>query len=122
MFIRWTDYKCPSCNACTDSRMVGLPKVGTEHKDCRKCGFRYRTPDKEWRDMTKGQRVGYFVVFAGATFCIFAFMAIVFFVADKSDWQFPAMTVAMGLALCTPFWVWKLLSVRRSIRRTSNFG
>ena len=50
-----------------DSRMVGLTRVGLEYKKCRKCGARYRTPDKEWRDMTRGQRVGYFVIFSGAT-------------------------------------------------------
>jgi hypothetical protein len=122
MFIRWINYKCPSCNACVDSRMVGLPKVGRAYKNCRKCGFTYRTPDQEWRDMTKGQRVGYFVRFSGATLCIFTFMAILFFATDKSDWQFPAMTVAVGMVICAPFWMWKVFSVRRSIRRTSNLA
>ncbi len=120
--MRWINYYCPSCNACVDSRMVGLTRVGLEYKKCRKCGARYRTPDKEWRDMTRGQRVGYFVLFSGATFCIFAFMAILFFAGDKADWQFPATTVAMGMVLCAPSWLWKLLSVRRSIRRTSKLA
>ncbi len=122
MYIRWIDYKCPSCNACVDSRLVRSPRVGVEYKNCRKCGFRYRTPDKEWRDMTKGQRVGYFVIWSGATLGIFTFTAIVFFATDRSDWQFPAFTVAMGMVFCAPFWMWKLVSIRRSITRTSNLA
>lgn len=72
--------------------------------------------------MTAGQRVGYFVIFSGATLCIFVVMAILFFAEDKSDWQFPAMTLAIGMIFCAPFWMWKLFSVRRSIRRTSNLA
>ncbi len=72
--------------------------------------------------MTKGQRVGYFVIWSGATLGIFTFTAIVFFATDRSDWQFPAFTVAMGMVFCAPFWMWKLVSIGRSITRTSNLA
>src|SRR5580658_5488384 len=59
--LRWTTYRCPSCNAYIRSRVVTAPRVGLEYKKCRSCGFVYRTPDTEWQHMTNGQRVGYFL-------------------------------------------------------------
>ena len=75
MYVRWTNFKCPSCNSSLESRVVSSPRVNVEYKKCRSCGFTYRTPDKEWRHMTKGQRVGYFlnewaVAVVGLSLCV----------------------------------------------------
>jgi predicted RNA-binding Zn-ribbon protein involved in translation (DUF1610 family) len=61
MGLRWASYRCPSCGAHLESRMINSPRVGLEYKKCGKCGAEYRTPDREWQNMKTGQRVSYFV-------------------------------------------------------------
>ncbi len=117
MYVRWTNFKCPSCNSSLESRVVSSPRVNVEHKKCRSCGFTYRTPDKEWQHMTRGQRVGYFLnEWAVAVLGLSLLCAALFY---KTDWQASIWAVGIGVACCTPFWLWKLFMVRRSIARTS---
>jgi len=59
MYIRWTMYHCPSCGKQWKSRVVTSPRVGPEYHRC-SCGYSFRTSDKEWGHMTKGQRIEYF--------------------------------------------------------------
>ena len=117
MYVRWTTFKCPSCNSSLESRVVTSPRVNVEFKKCRSCGFTYRTPDKEWQHMSKGQRIGYFLnEWAVAVLGLSLLCAAIFY---KTDWQASVWAVGIGVACCAPFWLWKLFKVRRSIARTS---
>jgi len=123
MYVRWTTYRCPSCNARTETRMISSPRVGVEYKKCKSCGSSYRTPDIEWPHMTTGQRVGYFLnEWAVAILGISVVCAGMVFYADKSDWRVPAAIVLVGVGICLPFWLWKWFAVRRSIERSDTAG
>jgi hypothetical protein len=70
--------------------------------------------------MTTGQRVGYFVnEWTVAIIGICILFAFITYYSDKSDWQTAVWSVAVGVACCVPFWVWKYFMVRRSVRRTT---
>ncbi len=123
MYVRWTTYRCPSCTARTESRLVTSPRVGIEYRKCRSCGSTYRTPDREWQHMTTGQRVGYFLnEWAVAIIGLSILFAILIYYADKSDLQISAGLVAVSIACCVPFWLWKYSLVRRSITRTTTLN
>jgi hypothetical protein len=129
MYVRWTTYRCPSCNARTGTRMISSPRVGVEYKKCGKCGASYRTPDVEWPHMTTGQRLGYFLnEWTVALLGILLVVAGAIVYADRSEWQTSVWLVLGGIACCLPFWLWKSFAVRRSIERTNtanatlNFG
>jgi hypothetical protein len=123
MYVRWVTYRCPSCNARTESRVVNSTKVGLEYKKCRSCGNTYRTPDREWMNMTTGQRVGYFLnEWSAGALVVCAFIAGVNFFADHSTWKFSLWVMLGGIACCAPFWLWKFLNVKRSIARTSELS
>lgn len=119
MYIRWTTFRCPSCNAVTERRVVSAPRAAVEYKKCKSCGAAYRTPDIEWQHMTRGQRVGYFLnEWTVAVLIVVVFIAVIGYVSGN-DWTVPAVIVAIGVGLCVPFWLWKSLSVRSSIARTT---
>lgn len=123
MYLRWVNYKCPSCQKRTESRIVTTPRAGVEYKKCRSCGATYRTPDIEWQHMTTAQRVNYFLnEWAIAVLGISIVCAVGVFYADRSDWKVPAIIVGVGAACCAPFWLMKVLAVKRSIRRTSTLS
>jgi len=123
MYVRWVTYRCPSCNARTESRVVNSARVGLEYKKCRSCGNTYRTPDCEWVNMTTGQKVGYFLnEWAVGILLVCLFIAIIGFIADRTSWQFPLVAIAIGIACCAPFWLWKFVNVKRSIARTSELS
>lgn len=123
MYVRWVTYRCPSCNARTESRIVTSPRAGVEYKKCRSCNAVYRTPDIEWSHMTTGQRVGYFLnEWAVAVLAVTVLSAAIMWGAAKPDWQPSAWTLAIGIAFCVPFWLWKLLAVQRSKERTTRFA
>jgi len=116
MFIRWTSYSCPSCGAHIESRLVSSRRVGIEHRRCQKCGVAFRTPDREWQNMTRGERLGYFlsettVAWLG-TFALSGAL-----VQDGPWWIITLEGLALGVAVCTPFWLYKLWAVRCSLKR-----
>jgi predicted RNA-binding Zn-ribbon protein involved in translation (DUF1610 family) len=121
MYIRWTTYRCPSCNARWRSRIVTSPRVGRENRKCRSCGFVFRTPDKEWQHMTTGQRVGYFLnEWTVGLLAIYVIAALILYDSDKTDLQMPLLTLGVGTGCLFPFCLWKLFLVRQSIARTSS--
>ena len=120
MYVRYTTYRCPSCNARIGDRIVTSPRVGLEYKKCRSCGHVYRTPNIEWQHMTTGQRRDYFLnKWAVAVIGLFILTAVGAYYSDKSDWKAPVWTIAVGIGCFVPCWLWKLFLVWRSINRTS---
>lgn len=115
MYLRWTSYSCPSCGAHTESRIVSSPRVGLEHKECGKCGAAYRTPDKEWQNMTKGQRVGYFLSeWTAAWLGLFVLGGIIL---SDNHWLGGFYGFAAGCVWCAPSWLRKLWRVKQSRAR-----
>ena len=117
VYLHKHNCKCPSCFKSLGSRVVSSPRVGREYLAC-KCGNTLKTIDKEWRHMTTGQRVEYFV-------SIWAVCWILFFIACgavevvDNDRLGAFYGFGIGLACYLPFILWKLLQVRRPVLRTS---
>src|SRR5229473_222666 len=113
MYIRWTSYSCPSCGAHTESRIVSSPRVGVENRKCEKCGFSYRTPDREWNNMTKGQRIGYFLS-EWTIGWLFLFILVGLTFANENLWLRVLYGLFLGAVWCLPSWMLKLARVRSS--------
>ena len=59
MYIRWTNFKCPFCDATWASRIVSAPRPDKEFRICSKCNREFETHDIEWAHMARKQKVGY---------------------------------------------------------------
>lgn len=116
--IRYTLYRCPSCGKRLESRVVTSPRVGREHRDCPKCGYTYRTPDREWRNMTKGQRRDYFLSeWVVGWLGVSVLGGII--LSEGSRWVGAIFGLVAGIILCAPSWLLKLRRVRRSRARST---
>lgn len=125
MYIRWTNFQCPSCNTTWASRIVSAPRPEQELRTCSKCGREFRTHDIEWLHMTAKQKVGY--VLNEWMIAWLLFYAMVILVAQGIVLE-DARTVADYLTSATilmvvtaimlgPFALVKWLTIRRSKRR-----
>lgn len=117
MYIRYTSYSCSSCGNHLESRLVTSPRVGPENKYCSKCGHSYRTPDREWTEMTKCQRLGYFL-------SEWTIGWLLLFAAGGAAWSgdvWPGVLYGLlgGIICCTPSWLVKIRKVRQSRERAS---
>lgn len=118
MYIRYTAYRCPSCDKQLESRIVSSPRVGQEQKNCAMCGCTYQTPDREWRNMTKGQRLGYFLSEWTVGWIGISILAGIILSEDnRSLGAFYGL--AVGMILCAPSWLIKLWRVRQSDARST---
>ena len=116
MYLRWTSYSCPACGAHTESRVVSSPRVGLEYKKCRKCGATYRTPDREWQNMTVGQRRDYFL--SEWTVGWIGLFVLVGAFAIDNHWLGGFYGLAAGCIWCAPPWLRKYCwRVKQSLAR-----
>jgi len=116
MYVRWTSFSCPSCGTHYDSRIVTSARVGVEEKECKKCGFTYRTIDREWKNMTKWQRIGYFLSMWTVAWLIF-FAACGLAAYDEDHPWTRLYGLAVGILVFTPVWIVKIARVKQSLRR-----
>jgi hypothetical protein len=118
MYLRWTSYDCPSCGLHLESRIVSSPRVGPEQRICRHCGVMIRTPDKEWQNMTRGQRLGYFLSeWSVAWLGIFILGGAIL---EENHWLGVVYGIAAGLVWLAPSYIWKLWRVKHSLNRYSS--
>ena len=116
MYVRWKIYSCPSCGKEFKSRIVTAPRVGLEYEIC-SCGCSFRTTDKEWHNMNRGQRIEYFLsIWIG---CWLVFFAACGAACTDERWLGSLYGLAVGLICASPFVLWKLWQVKKSIGRTS---
>jgi len=114
-YIRWKRYYCPHCGKWTGTHVVSSPRVGRETEKCASCSTEYRTLNLEWRSMTKGQRIGYFISEWTIGWLLFFFLVGLTF--EGPTWWRLSAGFLLGLACCVPFVIYKLFRVRKSIRR-----
>jgi hypothetical protein len=119
MYIGWTSYTCPSCSAHIESRIVSSPRVGPERKACSRCGFSYRTPDLEWRNMNTSKRLGYFLSEWTVGWLGFFALAGFLLVQETPHWLGALEGLGIGMACCTPLWLWKVRKVKQSLQRAT---
>ena len=115
MYLRWTTYSCPSCGAQLETRIVTSPRVGVERDECNQCGVYYRTPDLEWYNMTKWQRIGYFISMWTVAWLIFFTVCGLIVSDEEHPWT--RLYGLLGIVFCIPIWLLKVVRVRNSLRR-----
>ena len=119
MHITWKSYSCPSCGTDLAIRFGSPTKIGVEYNHCPCCGSAYRTPDKEWANMTISERVGHFV--APWTAGVITMAGIIGFTAGLLAGKSRFIGIIKGLgivsALLIPYWLVKLFVVIESLRR-----
>jgi hypothetical protein len=122
--VAWYTYRCPSCKARTAFRIGISPRVAAEYKPCRSCAAVYRTPDREWLHMTKGQRLRYFLSEWSILIIVLClvFAVMMYYASAKTDWKPSAWIIGVTGALFAPFWLRKYFLVRSSINRMSTLG
>lgn len=116
MSLRWASYRCPSCGAYLESRMINSARVGLECKKCGKCGAEYRTPDREWQNMTKGQRVSYFL--SEWTVGWIGVFILGGAILSDNGWLGGFYGLAAGCVWCAPSWIGKSRRVKHSVARS----
>jgi len=116
----WHTYKCPSCNSRIASRIGDTARVGAEYKPCVSCGNICRTPDIEWRHMTKGQRIHYFMSVYVILILVLAILFAVgmYYATDQTDLKPSAWILGITIAIFAPFWIRKYFLVQQSTNRT----
>src|ERR1700761_7036060 len=115
VLIRRTRYNCSHCRRWIGTRVITSPRVGVETKACRYCNTRYRTLNLEWKNMTKQQRVSYFI--SEWTVGWFLFFILVGSTIEAPLLGRVAFGVLLWFACSVPFVIYKLFRVRQSIRR-----
>src|SRR5262249_40935213 len=122
MYIRWVNYTCPACGKEWTSRVLTAPRVGREFRQCRRCHYKYRTPDKEWRNMTRGQRTEYLLSIWIVCWIVLFTLGGVANPDWPNKWVGAFLGLAIGIGCALPFWLWKLWQIRLSIIRTDGMN
>ena len=126
MYIRWTNFKCPFCDATWASRIVSAPRPDKEFRICSKCNREFETHDIEWAHMARKQKVGYVLNEWTVAWLFFYAMLVFAMVGIGSDHATTltdylleaAIILAVAGVMFGPILVVKWLTIRRSKQRT----
>jgi hypothetical protein len=122
IFLRWTNYSCPSCHAVF--RRDYWPdnvRLGPGQRICQNCGQTFDDQSREWTELSMFRKLRFLVspplVGLAGGFVLAAFLSV--FVGPRDEHTWPVVFVISGFGLF-PLVLWcsvRLIWVFRSIHR-----
>jgi len=122
IFVRWTSYSCPHCNAVfRRDYWPSNVRLGTGERMCRKCGRVFDDGSREWPELPLGRKLRLLfsplVIGVWGGFVVAAIASLFIGPRDEHSWSVVIVVSTFGLMPTLALSPIHLTQVIRSIRR-----